>query len=200
MIKKIVLIAFVLLFANITFSQTDGISFKNDAKLKLNSSIKDYSKSSFERTFERKILEDTLITPMGAYEVNKLSTLTFDSTYVPKKNYLLPIGEVILFNGLVWSMSAYVVPAPWAKISIKSVEENWKHQWVWDSDHFRTNQFSHPIHGAMFFNFARSSGLTFLGICPVFTRRQFYVGNVYGNKLSIKERFNNNNNGRYFTR
>jgi hypothetical protein len=187
MMKKLIITAFVILFANVAFSQTDDlnfvndarikfdssirqtdvIDFKNDARLKLNSSLKDYSGSSLDRAFERRrVLEDTIVTPFGAYEQNRVSTLTFDSTYVPKKNYLYPIGEIILLNGFVWSMSAYIVPAPWAKISINSVKENWAHQWVWDSDHFRTNQFSHPYHGSLSFNFARSSGLTFWEAAP----------------------------------
>lgn len=63
MIKRYLLIAVVILFSNITFSQTDRLNFKNDAILKLNSLIKDYSKSSLDRAFERKLVFDDTIKP-----------------------------------------------------------------------------------------------------------------------------------------
>ena len=167
MMKKFIIIAFVILFADIAFGQTDGFNLKNNARLKLNSSIKDYSKTSLDRAFERKLLlEDTLVTPFGAYEQNRISTLKYDSSYVPKKNYLIPIPEIIVLNIGVWSMSKWVVPQPWAQISAESVSENWKHQWVWDSDHFSTNQLMHPYHGNLYFNLARSSGLSFWESAP----------------------------------
>jgi hypothetical protein len=156
-----------MLFTNITFSQSGGNVLKSDAKLKLNSSIKDYSKSSLDRAFERKLIfDDTIKTTENMLNDKSNNKLKFDSSYVPKKNFLIPIGEVIGLNIFVWSLSRYVVPAPWARISINSVKENWKHQWVWDSDHFRTNQLGHPYHGNLHFNSARSNGLSFWESAP----------------------------------
>lgn len=167
MIKRILLIVFVSLFANITFSQTDDISLKPDVKLKLNSIIKDYSKSSLDKTFERnKVLEDSIHTLETKSKLLNVSNLEFDSSYVPKKNYLLPIGEIIVLNIGVWSVSKWIVPQPWAQISLNSISENWKHQWVWDADHFSTNQLMHPYHGNLYFNLARSNGLSFWESAP----------------------------------
>lgn len=167
MIKRYILIAFVGLFANTSFSQTDGIDFKYDAKLKLNSSLKDYSKSSLDRSFQRNILfEDSIHATVSKSVLLNNPNLKFDSSYVPKKNYLLPIGEIIVLNVGVWSMSRYISPQPWARISLNSVKENWKHQWVWDADHFSTNQLMHPYHGNLYFNLARSNGLNFWESAP----------------------------------
>jgi hypothetical protein len=167
MIKRIFLISFILLYANITFSQTDGIDFKNNTRLKLNSSLKDYLKTSLDRSFERNIVfEDSIHSLVSKSILLNNPGLQFDSSYVPKKNYLLPIGEIIVLNIGVWSMSRYISPQPWARISINSVKENWKHQWVWDADHFSTNQLMHPYHGNLYFNLARSNGLNFWESAP----------------------------------
>lgn len=166
MIKRLILTVFVLLSANLIFSQTDDIIDKGNVRLKLNTTVKDYSKNTLERAFERRILEDTILTSFGAYEINRKSTLTYDSGYVPKKNYLIPVGEVIALNIGVWSISKWIVPQPWAQISLNSMKENIKHMFVWDSDNFATNQFMHPYHGNTYFNFARSSGLSFWESVP----------------------------------
>ena len=92
--------------------------------------------------------------------------IEFDSSFRAKKNYWLPLVEVFVLNIGVWSISRYIVPQPWAKISMETVKENFNHAFVFDSDHFATNQFMHPYHGNTYFNFARSSGLTFWESAP----------------------------------
>lgn len=92
--------------------------------------------------------------------------IQFDSSFRAKKNYWLPLVEVFALNIGVWSISRYIVPQPWAKISIETVKENFNHAFVFDSDHFTTNQLMHPYHGNTYFNFARSSGLSFWESAP----------------------------------
>jgi len=166
MIKISIVLVFVVLFTNISHSQKVGTDTNNNAHLKLNSSINDYSKSTLERTFEKDVLEDTLYTAYGMYKKSGQNRLKYDSSYVPKKNYFIPIPEIILLNLGVWSMSKWVTPQPWAQISLNSIKENWKHQWIWDSDHFSTNQLMHPYHGNLYFNLARSNGLGFWESAP----------------------------------
>ena len=168
MIKRVLLlIVLVLLFTRMSFSQTDGLGLKSDTKLKLNSVITDYSKISLNKSFEKnKVFEDSIHATVTKSRLLNNPNLQFDSSYVPKKNYLLPIGEIIVLNIGVWSISKWIVPQPWAQISLNSVSENWKHQWVWDADHFSTNQLMHPYHGNLYFNLARSNGLSFWESAP----------------------------------
>ena len=167
MIKRILLLTFISLFAGVSFSQTDGFGLKPDTKLKLNSVITDYSKTSLSKSFEKnKVFEDSIHATVTKSRLLNNPNLQFDSSYVPKKNYLLPIGEIIVLNIGVWSISKWIVPQPWAQISLNSVSENWKHQWVWDADHFSTNQLMHPYHGNLYFNLARSNGLSFWESAP----------------------------------
>lgn len=167
MIKRILLLTFISLFAGVSFSQTDGLGLKPDTKLKLNSVITDYSKTSLSKSFEQnKVFEDSIHATVTKSRLLNNPNLQFDSSYVPKKNYLLPIGEIIVLNIGVWSISKWVVPQPWAQISLNSISENWKHQWVWDADHFSTNQLMHPYHGNLYFNLARSNGLSFWESAP----------------------------------
>jgi hypothetical protein len=165
MIKRYFLIVIFLFTVSFAYSQTDDIKLLNIKNP--NSEFIDYSKLSLDKSSNRKfMIDDTILSKYKSSDFKNGNKLLFDSAYVPKKNYLIPVGEVISLNIFVWSLSRYIVPAPWARISINSIKENWKHQWVWDSDHFRTNQLGHPYHGNLFFNFARSSGLSFWESAP----------------------------------
>jgi Domain of unknown function (DUF3943) len=49
----------------------------------------------------------------------------------------------------------------YSKISLNSWKDNLENPWKWDNNHFINNQFSHPYHGAAYFNAARSNGYDF---------------------------------------
>jgi len=127
--------------------------------------LKKYDKSSDEfRVIE--ILNDTIETSFGSNKLISENDLKYDSAYKPHKRYLIPAIEVIGLNLSVWAMDRYIGNAPWARISVNSIKENFKHAFVWDADNFGTNQFMHPYHGNTYFNFARSSGLSFWESAP----------------------------------
>src|SRR6478736_1119539 len=42
-----------------------------------------------------------------------------------------------------------------------TVSENWHTGFVYDRDDFNTNQFSHPYHGSLYFDAARSNGFNY---------------------------------------
>lgn len=167
MIKRSFLLLVLVLFSGVLYSQTDGFDEKVNSRLRLNSVLKDYSKTSLERSFERSMFEDdTLHSMLSKSKLLNINSLKYDSSYIAKKNYILPIAEIIVLNIGVWSVSKWIVPQPWAQISLNSVKENWKRQWVWDSDHFSTNQLMHPYHGNLYFSLARSNGLNFWESAP----------------------------------
>ncbi len=170
MIKIFIYIIFAVLFAINALAQDSAVTHEEpvkDAKLKLSSLDKDYSKISLNK-FSTSLFNpiDTTESIFGAVESKSPNAIKFDSTYKAKKNYLVPVGEIIVLNIGVWSISRYLNPQPWARISMQSIGENFSKMWVWDSDHFETNQFMHPYHGNTYFNFARSSGLNFWESAP----------------------------------
>ena len=166
--KLLISLLFIITLSSNIFSQ-DSVSSdtKQNAKLKLSHLGKDYSLVLLDDKFEKKeFFRDTLELITEKKNLRRSDKKEFDSTFKAKKNYLLPIGEIIVLNIGVWSISRYLNPQPWARISINSIKENFKKMWVWDSDHFETNQFLHPYHGSTYFNFARSNGLSFWESAP----------------------------------
>jgi len=112
---------------------------------------------------------DTIKSYFGSNKKRAPGDIEFDSTYKVKKkwsNYVIPFFEIIAENGFVWALDRYIGKAPWAYISMESVKSNFNHAFVWDADNFKTNVFMHPYHGNTYFNFARSSGLTFWESAP----------------------------------
>lgn len=84
----------------------------------------------------------------------------------PEKNYLLPAVEIIGLNLSLGAVNTYIFDQDYAKISWRTIEDNFKTGFVWDEDHFLMNQFLHPFHGANYFNAARSNGLSFWESAP----------------------------------
>lgn len=96
---------------------------------------------------------------------------SFDSeqtkeVYQTEKNYLIPAVEVVGLNLFVGAFNTYVSNEDFAKISFKTIGDNFKTGFVWDEDNYLTNQFAHPFHGANYFNAARSNGLEFWESTP----------------------------------
>lgn len=85
---------------------------------------------------------------------------------IRKSNIFIPISEVIGINLGLCAFNNYISKEPFAKISFSSIADNFKTGFVWDNDLFVTNQFSHPYHGSLYFNSARSNGYTFWESVP----------------------------------
>ena len=65
-----------------------------------------------------------------------------------KKSVWLGGAEVIAINTLVWSFNRFVTKAEHGYISVESWKKNIKEGFVWDPNHFSTNQIQHPFHGS----------------------------------------------------
>ncbi len=75
-------------------------------------------------------------------------------------------AQVFAINAGVWAFDRYVLNADFARISASSIRHNIKNGFVWDNDRFSTNLFAHPYHGNLYFNAARSNGLSFRESAP----------------------------------
>ncbi|MDR2026849.1 MAG: DUF3943 domain-containing protein, partial [Prevotellaceae bacterium] len=84
-----------------------------------------------------------------------------------KKNYWRPAVEIIGLNTGIWAFDRYVLNEDWARISASSIKRNMKQKFIWDNDMFATNLFAHPYHGGLYFNAARSNGLSFWQSVPL---------------------------------
>ncbi len=83
-----------------------------------------------------------------------------------KKNWWRAGAMIFTVNAFVQRFDAWVLREDFAKISIHSVKNNFKHAFVWDNDNFNTNLFAHPYHGNLYFNSARANGLSYYEAFP----------------------------------
>ncbi|MBX3301012.1 MAG: DUF3943 domain-containing protein [Nitrospira sp.] len=79
------------------------------------------------------------------------------------RSYVLPIGEILLYEFLLNMFDRHFVD-PTADYQSNG-STIWNHitdpQWVVDNDPFRINQFLHPYGGSVYYGLARSTGLNF---------------------------------------
>ena len=75
-----------------------------------------------------------------------------------QKRFWPAAGEVVLLEVVPWAFDRYVLKEDFAYISFDTIKQNFKTGFKYDSDHFLTNQSSHPYHGGLFFTAARSNG------------------------------------------
>lgn len=74
--------------------------------------------------------------------------------------------EAFGINVGVQCFDQFVMNEDFAKISLHSIKHNIQNGFVWDNDQFSTNLFAHPYHGGLYFNAARSNGMTFWESIP----------------------------------
>lgn len=103
----------------------------------------------------------------AAIDWQQSSALT--DTALVQKNFWRAAIEVTGLNALVWSFDRYIREGgtnPGFRIGFNSWSENLKNGMEWDDNSFSTNQFSHPYHGNLYFNAARSNGYNFWESAP----------------------------------
>ncbi len=83
-----------------------------------------------------------------------------------RTNFWKAAAEAAGINVLVHCFDRFVMNEEFAKVTFKTIGHNIRHGFVWDNDQFSTNLFAHPYHGNLYFNAARSSGLSFWQSAP----------------------------------
>ena len=99
----------------------------------------------------------------------KRSKIVFtDSTMaLPEpKRYWQAAAEATGINVGVQLFDRYVLNSDFAQTTLNSLKRNFTDGMVWDNDFFTTNLFAHPYHGNLYFNAARSNGLSFWESAP----------------------------------
>ncbi len=74
------------------------------------------------------------------------------------KRFLPAATGVVLLEVLPWGFDRYVNKEGFSYISFETIKQNFKTGFQYDRDAFRVNQSSHPYHGGLFFDSARSNG------------------------------------------
>ena len=78
-----------------------------------------------------------------------------------KQSYGWAAGEVLAINNLGSVSAQYFRSVDWSETSPRSWWDNLKYGFAYDSDQFKTNQWTHPFNGAAYFNASRSNGVSF---------------------------------------
>ena len=76
------------------------------------------------------------------------------------------LAQVTGVNVFVHCFDRFILNADFAQTTLNTWGDNFKNGFVWDNDQFSTNLFMHPYHGNLYFNSARSQGLTFWESAP----------------------------------
>lgn len=98
-------------------------------------------------------------------QMNYRNYVSDTALFQPRRPWLAA-GEVFGLNMLVWGFDRFVMNEDFAKINGHTIKNNFKTGPVWDTDKFSTNLVSHPYHGSLYFNAARSNGLNFWQSIP----------------------------------
>lgn len=99
-------------------------------------------------------------------DVQDNSIFAFDNPANRKKHPWKAAAETFGINVAVQSFDRFVLNADFAQINFNTIRHNIETGFVWDNDQFSTNLFAHPYHGGLYFNAARSNGLTFWESAP----------------------------------
>ena len=83
-----------------------------------------------------------------------------------RKRPWLAAAEVTGINVFVHCFDRWALNSDFAQTTWHSIDHNLRNGFVWDNDYFITNLFAHPYHGNLYFNSARSNGLTFWESAP----------------------------------
>ena len=105
---------------------------------------------------------------MRAWEEKRKQIVYGDSTMAlpVKKRYWQALAEVTAINVGVQLFDRYALSSDFAQTTLNSLKHNFTDGMVWDNDFFVTNMFAHPYHGNLYFNAARTNGLSFWESAP----------------------------------
>ena len=83
-----------------------------------------------------------------------------------KKHPWWALAEVTGINVGVQLFDRYITKEDFAQTTLRSIRKNFEKGLVWDNDYFYMNMIMHPYHGNLYFNAARTNGLTYWESAP----------------------------------
>ena len=79
----------------------------------------------------------------------------------PRANFIVPAVEIVAMDSLLNAIGRQITDDDSFNVTRGSIRRNLRRRWVVDDDPFEINQVLHPYQGAMYQNFARSTGLNY---------------------------------------
>ena len=103
-----------------------------------------------------------------AWEEKRKAMVFADSTMAlpARKSYWQAAAEVTGINVGVQLFDRWALNSDFAQTTLNSLKHNFTDGMVWDNDYFITNLFANPYHGNLYFNAARTNGLSFWESAP----------------------------------
>ena len=103
-----------------------------------------------------------------AWEEKRSKLIFTDSTMAlpVRKRYWQAAAEATGINIGVQLFDRYALKSDFAQTTLRTLKHNFTDGMVWDNDYFITNLFAHPYHGNLYFNAARTNGLSFWESAP----------------------------------
>ncbi len=86
--------------------------------------------------------------------------------YRTERSFAAAALETLGLDVLPWLVNRYAVDSTFAHISVESTRNNIQTGFTYDHDPLPTNQSSHPYHGSLYFNAARTNGYSFWESAP----------------------------------
>lgn len=80
--------------------------------------------------------------------------------------FVVPLGNVLAVNGVVWATGRYILEADYSYIDHKTMAANLRGGFEWDGDNFPINHLGHAYQGAHYHMGARAAGFGFWGSLP----------------------------------
>lgn len=193
MITKILILSAVLLFIFSDIKAYDYLSSeedicKIDCEIKSLCDLKKCSEeeSHYENNFSKSILSTDIdlngkhlfLNKGKVYDKNpdyivivndKKPKLDLADDYKPwdsKKRVKALVAEMVILEFIPWGIAKFFTKPGWDKVGTNTWWNNISHGFTYDTDNFLTNHFSHPYHGNLFYNAARTNGYGFWESAP----------------------------------
>lgn len=99
-------------------------------------------------------------------DVSQVDSTRVESYYAGGRRPVAAAAEVAMINVGIWAWGHYKLDGYWTQIDYNAWETNLRHGFEWDPNAFFNNFFSHPYHGSLYFNAARTSGMNFWESVP----------------------------------
>lgn len=108
-------------------------------------------------------MNDTLERFFNADELAPYGKIETDTL---KPRPWIALGEVAATDLLNHGICRFILDEPYAHTSLHSIHDNLRSKPKWDNDFFYLNHMGHPYQGNLYFNAARSNGLSFWQSVP----------------------------------
>lgn len=116
-----------------------------------------------KRAIIERIFHYEKLMPVYKHPANaKINYICWES----EKRFGTALLELAAIQFIPWANAKWIQKPGWANVGANVWWYNLEHGWEYDGDSFVTNNFTHPYHGNIYFNAARTNGFNFWESIP----------------------------------